>query len=375
VTRDWRIGLFSFAVCIAFIPFTSGGATVPRWAVMGLAPMLISGHSRFKAAHLFGVLLLTYCVGSLFWSANPIDGLGFLAQLGLYVAVFMLGGRFNLRPALIGLSIGLIPCGIATLVQHYWNQHLFLAYVTPDAGTFINCDIAAEVAALVFIGVLAERMWWAIPILLPMLIYPHSRTAWIAMVGAGLFAIWRRDKFIAYCLLIIGVCVVFMLYLTGFKTPSLIERFHLYEDTISGFTWFGHGIGSFSSTFPYYDTHLDTMFVHADYAHSDVLQIIFELGAGSVFFFIFAALCLTGTELTAKLVFIAFLFEMLGDFPLHVPMQPFIGAFVAGRLCQSSIGIHDLVERGRRMLSIWYVICRSGDRRERGPYGWAAVPL
>jgi len=321
------------------------------------------------------VLLLTYCVSSLFWSANPIDGLGFLAQLGLYLAVFMLGGRFNLRPVLIGLAVGLIPCGIATIIQHYWNQHLFLSFVSDNAGTFINCDIAAEVAALVFIGALAQRMWWAIPALLPMLIYPQSRTAWAALAGTALFWIWRKDKMVAICIAVLCACIAFMLYFTGFKAGGLHERLGLWQDTISGFTWFGHGIGSFSTAFPFYDNHLDTMLVHADYAHSDVLQIIFELGVGAVFFFIFAALCLTGTDLTAKLVFVAFLFEMLGDFPLHVPMQPFIGAFVAGRLCQSSDSLQHLVGRGRRVLSIWLALWRSGDRRERSPYGWAAVSL
>ena len=354
---DWRaqplaIGLFTFALAIGYVPWTSGGATVPRWALMALTPLFLYGKARWSAAHCAGIGLIGYAFASLAWTENVADGLGFSYQLVLLILVFNLGARLqNLAPAALGLGIGLQFCGAATLYQHYIDQRLFASSMTINSGTFINCDIAAEVTALVFVWLICERIWWLLPGLMPMLIYPQSRTAWAMIAGAAMVWIWNRDKLIAMCFIVLMVAVASMLFLTGYKQFDLGIRFGLWRDTFAGLTWLGHGIGSFQTAFPYYAEHIDTMMTHAEYAHSDLLQTVFELGVGSIFLFAFLALCLIGQDETAKLVFVAFCFCLLGDFPLRTPISPFIGALVAGYLCQSVPDLRDVLVSCRNRVS------------------------
>ena len=352
-SSDWRLGLFAFTIAVGYVPWTSGGATVPRWALIALTPLFLCGKARWTAAHWVGLGLIVYSFASIAWSDNIADSVGFLCQFVLLGLAFSLGTRLqNLAPAALGFGLGLQFCGAATLYQHFIDQRLFPSSMTINSGLFINCDIAAEVSALVFVWLICERLWWLLPGLLPMLIWGQSRTAWAMIAGAAIVWVWKRDRIVACCVCIMILSGIFALFATGFKGGSEInERFGIWRDTFAGITWFGHGIGSFQTAFPYYADHFDTMMRHADYAHSDILQTVFELGIGSVFLFAFLGLCLTGQDETAKLVFIAFCLCLLGDFPLRTPMAPFIGALVAGRLCQSVPDLRDVFVSCRNHLS------------------------
>jgi hypothetical protein len=94
---------------------------------------------------------------------------------------------------------------------------------------------------------------------------------------------------------------------------------------IESISFSGTGLGWWAATHPgSFD----------EFAHSDALQAIVELGAGSLFFFaipvlIFLRCYQPRAEMSA---FVAICIESVISFPLHLPASGFLAAVLAGTL-------------------------------------------
>ena len=170
-------GFLAFLVMTAYWPGFSGAATVPRFTAMACASILVLIGPRIAltTAHVAGLLFLAWCAASIGWSDLPDDAIGALFRLLLLTAAFALGSQLgSLRPVMIGAVAGLAISSALAIAQWYgWRG---LPQGVMPAGLFYNKNYMAEVAALVLIWALAERMWLAVPALLPAVVLPMADT-------------------------------------------------------------------------------------------------------------------------------------------------------------------------------------------------------
>jgi hypothetical protein len=111
--------------------------------------------------------------------------------------------------------------------------------------------------------------------------------------------------------------------LTWHKDPGMISfvaRIDIWELALRNLTFFGNGLETFGTGAPY------------EFVHNDVLQLIFELGAGAAFaapVFVYAVR--SGSREVPPLVAIAG--ASLVSFPLHHPMGAALLAVLTGLCC------------------------------------------
>ena len=344
------IGFWSFAIAVAFIPGVISGATVPRWAIIALAPLFLLDESRRKplqSVHYIGLAFLAWCLLSFTWSAAPLDGIDEMAQLLICAAVFVLGGRlYTMRPVYIGMGLGLWVSSAVIIIQRFFDPFIvWPGTASAPSGIFINADTAAEIAALVMVGAFVHRIYWLIPGLLPAVILCKGRSVWVAVGAVAILWTWRRSKPAAIGIIALGIGLAMTSYFVGFKLGSTLQRIEIYVDTLQGMTFWGHGLGSFRPIFPYYATHIDTFHLIIENAHSDLLEYWFDLGPGALLLFGVFAIALSKTEAIDHLVLVCFTIEATLGFPSHLPATAFLAACVAGFLCKGRDSVRDIAMR------------------------------
>lgn len=337
------VAFMAFGVMAAFWPDVSGAALIPRWALIGLAPMLIlwMPPSRWTLAHLAGLCLLAWGAVSLAWTSNMRDGAGVLAQWCLLAAVFGLGMRVaSLRLVYAAATLGLAVSSAVVLFEL-----VYPSTIQPSggkhAGLFFNPNMLAEVTALVLIGVIGHRIWWAVALLIPAITFPQGRGAWLALAVAGTVYLWQRSRVAALSVTLLGVCAATVLVLVGFKNYSSVQRVDLFLDSIPALSWLGNGLGSYDTTFPYFASRIDVFVNRPQHAHNDYLQLVLELGPGSLFAGWLLYLCLRGPLTIERYVLIAFCVEAAFDFPSYMPATGFMAALVMGHLCRGRRDLRD----------------------------------
>jgi len=150
----------------------------------------------------------------------------------------------------------------------------------------------------------------------------QERSALLA-VAAGLFCRWRAEwpeKLLAGVL--IGLFAVWSLLVFGpDRVLSAEDRFGLWRDALAMTTLWGRGLGAYAALHP-----------TAGSAHSDALQLVAELGVGSLPFFLIAIrdLSLSHRAKSDKSCFVTVLVLAAISFPLHTPTAGFVSALVAG---------------------------------------------
>jgi O-antigen ligase len=211
------------------------------------------------------------------------------------------------------------------------------AYLNDVTGTFINRNSFATfcgMALLLSIAVLPNRhaalptyypfkerlayimghwfnerqVWWLLPpmVLMTTLLLTHSRGGLLAVM-VGLWALctllMRKPVF-----MVIGVILGIVLIVGDGGTLARVkktdieteERFRVYTimlEAIERAPWFGYGLGNFDRTFKMMQD--ERVHGYYDKAHSDVLEIIFDMGVlgASVFFISMATViwvCIVG---------------------------------------------------------------------------------
>ncbi len=257
------------------------------------------------------------------WTLQIYDGAGELVQWTIAIVVFIFGASVeNPRPLYMGFGLGVI-----------------LAF--PFGWYDPNPDLVAEAAAAAFIACLVTRLWVPAAGLLWVLVATYvmhhcGKGALLGVSGALIMLAWHRSWRIGAVVTLVGAALIGLLTYRADLSDNT-ERWYIWLDTIQGFGWFGHGIGSFRYVFPDVASHINiVMGTRPDHAHNDFLEIIFELG------YIGGFLALTGLMVilvrtrhyAETLIVICVLGTSITNFPLHIPSTLFMAAFALGRVCR-----------------------------------------
>ena len=354
-------GVFSFFLGIAFIPGIADAAGAPRWALLSLfVPLMLAaiGRTRVTLGHLILAFYVLWAAITLAWSPGLYDGLDALWKLLLIAGLFAIGAELpTLRPIALGLGLAIALNSAFVLAQAAGFDPVphMPGPTGMGAGLFMNRNSLAEAAALVLILVLAHRLWWLVPVIVPSLIwfepgmrqgahvwYPTAQGALTALGVAGTAWLWTKSRLAALLLIMaVAIGVAFAVYTR--VNASVPERLAIWTVTARGLTPQGNGLGSFYLRFPAHVAETDPLVTRPINAHNDLLQIAYETGLpGAVLVLAFGALLLfTRGAVGERLVLLAFFVEGCFANPLGLPVSAFVAALCAGRVCRARPRLRD----------------------------------
>lgn len=340
--------IFGLLLAIAFDPFVFQGATTPRWAYLAIAlPVMVAlaKPQQFEGLHLIGLMLLAWCALSLSWTSNIYDGAGQTIHLIIMALAFVLGARLeSLAEIFKGLAIGLAVSSLLVAIPHDMPAGVIMS--TAREGLMGNRNMLAEATMIVALGLMAYRLWWYLPGLAPALYFAQSRAAMLALVMASLVWLWPRSK--TGCIALAALIATATVTAFGLRIDTAAERIAIWQDTIAGLNWLGHGLGSYYTDFANTASHWDLAQTRPEHAHNELLEAAFELGAVGLallvgFFAIAYAMATPGLR-----PLLAGLFAMaMVSFPLHVPVTAFLGSLLAGHAVRARAELrHRVGNRG-----------------------------
>jgi hypothetical protein len=348
------LGLLGFLVAAVFAPGLYGGSITPRWDVLALVPACLLWFSVPRAnvgipawvAILFG----GFAVLSFLWTSNPLDGLHDLCKFVFLAQVFVLGARAqSLRQFYVGLGLGIGVSSVVATLQWLYTPEIIWPASNAEGigGLFYNKDTMAAIAALALIALVSENIWWLTALVLPAIYFPMSRVALCALAAASVWYLFSRSRLITLVLVAIIVALASISVVLEYRTGFALRRLVIWQDTIDGFTWLGHGIGSFHTSFPVYER----FNTDVEHAHSDILEAIFEFGiVGALFWLCVGFFTVRSVQGTAKLVFLAFVVESTFSFVGHEPATAAVGAICAGHLSRDWGPVRIPFDLGRTLL-------------------------
>ena len=337
----------------AFSPNIVGAVVPTSWSIMLLAsPILLKDKIELTEIHIIGLIFLIYA--SLSWLWYPHGTLDLLRLFAL-ASVFIWGYTLkNLKNVVIGLSVGLSVSAIIAIFQYFGYSVVFQATPKPS-GLFVNQNVFSEITGMILLLLVIYKMWWFLPTTVPGLLVSSRAT----VIGLGFtFVIWVWSKSKSFAILIILMALLAFILITDFEHfDSVYERFDIWQDTISGFTLFGHGVGSFIYDYPTYAIHHDIMTTRPFEAHNDILQLIFEFGIGAIPLILMVGILLKTNDIHKYPLIFFVIVGQLG-FPLHMPVTAFMAAIVAGYLAKYSMGYSHIIDSFRSILPRRFVAQR-----------------
>lgn len=319
-------------VAVALWPGIFAAATAPRWWVIAITLPLWSRIDPRdldpRAAFVLALFLLS-AAASATWSVDPAGGALDLLKLTILAGVMAgAAGLPRLAPIMVGFGWGVALSGVLALAQ--------LAGFGPirqPTGLFLNPEVLAETAAIPLVWAAFSRRWALAGFLAGPLVLCGSRVALLA-AAVGLLAglPWpRRAKVAAASSLIIAGALSMLMFGPG-KFHSALDRMVLWGAGLLSLTWTGHGLGWWAATHPA---------PFQDVAHSDVLQLLVEVGPAAMLLFAFSALAmrLGRDDAPERAALAAGIMECAVSFPLHLPASGFVVAALAGWLARRSADV------------------------------------
>lgn len=359
------------ALMLAIAPGWSGLATTPRWDIGALIALILflAPRGRMSPAHWCGLVLVFWLVASLAWSSSPIDGADQALKLAAIVAAFALGAVVDdILPLIAGAAVGLAISGIVSVAQWLgWHAIDSYSYGTPG-GLFFSGSRQAEVAVMVLAAALAERMWLALPGLIPAIALPQERIAWLVAAIVIAVYVWQRARlFERFVVLAIGGwAVVFAAMTVGlwwrtdaFGWGGLAERWVIWQFTVTHLDVLGHGLGAFVHDGPYLDwapaaaTTAGNL-SHAEHPHNEFLWLAYEGGVPAlVLFGAFAVLVWRAAVDAHRLVLVALGLIACAAMPFHDPATILFSALCAGFAVGADMRVRAAAHAGRSALCAW----------------------
>ena len=199
------------------------------------------------------------------------------------------------------------------------------------AGLFLSTEVLAEVAAPVLAWALWSRRWALALVLAVPLALCGSRIAPVAAC-AGLFAAWRpNSRWTRPALLIalIPVLAALLFAIGPAKASTALSRMVLWGAAVLSIVPEGRGVGWWSVAHPD---------AYTEFAHSDPLELLVELGAPALWLMAVPGLALlaswhrSGRARALLAALVALIVESLVSFPLKIPAAAFFGAVLTGFL-------------------------------------------
>jgi hypothetical protein len=336
------VGLLAFGIGVAVWPGITGFALVVRWGLfgIGIAAMMFRPLTPHPM-HRMLLLTLAWAAFSILWQPVWAEGLNGLIQLSFFVAAIAIGLELKAdagRPLMIGLGIAITVSMVIGIIQ--FRHPMDIPAVNIPAGLFVNRIMFGEAAAVALVGALALRLWVLVPSAFVSVAIAQCRGAYLACAVCGILWLWPRSRLgaVACALgLVFGVSLSIAFMEHG---PLSLERLYVWHDAIDGFDFIGNGIGSFYTMSPAYGGHTALLNVREAHAHNDLLEIVFELGAGSIFLVTVFIVALS-VQSPLRWPLIVIVVEGTVGFPLHSPLTAFVGAVLAGMLCADRARICD----------------------------------
>jgi hypothetical protein len=333
------------AVTAAYWPWLWSPAMVPKFAALSiLAPALLLYRQQpipFTRAHLAGAVLIGWAALSVIWSAVPLYSLnGLWLTVVLPAVCFCLGSQSpQLRPLFIGAGLGMAVSSAVAIGQLAgWVDW---PTINIPSGLFLNKNFMAEAAALVLIWLIAERVWWLVPLVIPAIALADARGALLAL-GIGLaLELWRRPSWLIAGLLVADMAL-FGMGIATHSAATTAERLDIWAESADDLGFFGTGIGSYG--FMPHQVLADGRVMHA---HNDALELLYELGMiglGLAALFVWE---LRGALNSARLVLIVFAVEACFAFPSHLPATLAIAAVAAGHAVRNRALVRAVFARRR----------------------------
>jgi O-antigen ligase len=281
-----------------------------------------------------------------FWAPVADDWANEIVLFTGLGAWFCIGsGLDDLTPAVEGFAAGIAVSSVLAVAQTFgWTG---IEQSAVPGGLFYNRMFLGEAAALAVIGAIACRWLPGMLISIPAMGLSESRAAFVALGVAGAVLIWRLSRPLAGIAVAFGVLMaVFITYADARKPGSIHDREGNWTQAAAGFTWLGHGAGSFWSVNPLYqpptnDPANPAWMTRSPHPHNDAIELIFEDGIGAALAAAVVVIALLQPLEPASYVLIAFLvLGIFGD-PLFMPATAFLGALCAGRLCRARASLFD----------------------------------
>lgn len=336
-----------FLASSLYWPGIAGAASTPRWAILFVTVPWMLTPRRVSAAHVAGILFIAWASLTLAWSPATLDGINAIVILLLLAGCFCLGSQtVSLRPLIIGAALGLTVSSTFAVLQ--W---LDFHPVRDDAfggpsGLFVNGNYMAEAAALVVVGVVAERLWWLLPGLMPALLLPHARGALVGLTVALL--VLCRSK-IEVVIAVVSALILGAVWTAFHIDGQIAERFEMWDVTIRNVNLFGHGIGSFWTAYADLDPSA-VVTTSPHHPHNELLFIAFEMGVVGLILALAFCTTLAGPLDTPRLILITLAVESCFAFPTHTPTTAFLGMVAAGHTVRNRYLLRDCIMRGRRII-------------------------
>jgi hypothetical protein len=339
--RGWlsanRFAILGFAVATAYAPGLPQAAFSPRWMAMAIGLPIVSAlDPRNIPESLRYVLIFSLALAAMTttWvSPDPMTGYLELLFIAFICLAFLAGaGMDNLDNLMKGIGIGLAISAAGALFGLGLEDDR-TGYTGKPVGLFYNSEIYAEFAALVFVWAIVRPKYLIAAVAAVPLAVCSSRVALLTSAIGMVYAFGPKSRW-RMALVIVGlVAVAFaMLFTFGVdKMGSADQRIVLWGATILAWTPFGHGLGWFHKGHPV-----------EEFAHSDALQVIAELGIGGLALLAIPVMAFRGKRgnNAERALMVAVCVEMAVSFPLHFPATGFLAAVVAGLLVSARSGLH-----------------------------------
>lgn len=330
-----RSALFAFGLALttACWPGISGMATTPRWVVVmiGLPLLLFFGERiRWRALYLPGLALVAWLAVTGGLAAHPPAAVEPLIFLVMGAGAFALGTTLgDTKPLVLGAAVGLTISSLVAVAQWLGVSPIEAKYF--PAGLFYSSDRLAACVVLVFADAVALRMWWALPGLAPAFLLAQSRASVVALIVMLTISQGQHSRMLGWVLAVIGLAAISVPIAGGWRTNGVNERLDLWQDTWNALTFWGHGLGSFTDTFPQYAQRFDIAHARPEHPHNEFLLMAYEGGVLGIALAV--AFCIGVWRASARewrptlaaLGVLAFL-----GMPFHDPATLALGALLAG---------------------------------------------
>lgn len=264
---------------------------------------------RLEPLHLAGGALVVYAAISILWSVG--DKRMASAHLLVLSLSFILGVFLHdlRRIWLLLLWASVANLAVALAEWHWWG---FAGYGLAGNPNYLGCILAITLAA----GI-GYRFWWYLPVAIPALLWTQSRGAIFAGGVALMIGLWHRAKATGWIALLIALIVVSQVKTEG-GAGSLLNRLGIWQDTMMNLTFFGHGWGSFQEAYTAFPVKTNMTGYIASHAYNDVLELLFELGIGSIFFWTLVLISFEGQHFPGRIICLTFFAAGLTYFPFWI---------------------------------------------------------
>ena len=236
----------------------------------------------------------------------------------------------DIDPVIAGLGWAVAVSSVIALGQYFEINPFDIPHFGAT-GLFYNQEVLPELAAPLLVwSALRKRTILATFMFVPILLC-QSRIAYAALIIGALYA-WRiRWQYKAsVCAIAVAVLYSVSMEMDAGKLTSLFARLVSWGVAYEALTPLGRGLGFWFASHPA---------PFEEYAHSDVLQLLVEIGFGAWFFFVAGVMIVwAGRGNTAeRATFAVLCFESAVSFPLQLPATGFLAAVLAGYLARGRL--------------------------------------